>query len=113
MYLEKRPAGAYASLSTNRWSPMSSVSSMEPVGITKACTSVVVPNSSRIIVTVHSAMKPRGCSAFAGGGEGSVFTTGTVAAFFCSTATYCSESLIFYGKRSPPRDHLEHSRHEH
>ena len=32
---------------------------MDPVGITKACTSVVVPNSSRMIVTVHSAMKPR------------------------------------------------------
>src|SRR5579862_5076405 len=36
---------------------------MEPVGITNACTRVVVPNSSKIIVTVHSAIKPRGGSA--------------------------------------------------
>ena len=32
---------------------------MEPVGITNACTSVVVPNSSRMTVMVHSATKPR------------------------------------------------------
>jgi hypothetical protein len=31
--------------------------------MTKACTSVVVPNSRRMMVTVHSAMKPRGGSA--------------------------------------------------
>ena len=32
---------------------------MEALGMTKACTRVVVANSSRMIVTVHSAMKPR------------------------------------------------------
>ena len=30
--------------------------------MTNACTSVVVPNSSRMMVTVHSAMNPRGAS---------------------------------------------------
>src|ERR1039457_107366 len=97
MCLETGPEGEKASLSTSRWSPISSVSSMDPVGMTKACTSVVVPKSSRIIVTVHSAMKPRGWSPVAGGGAGTSFTSATVAAFFCSTDTYCSESLIFCG----------------
>src|ERR1019366_8428541 len=32
---------------------------MEALGMTKACTSVVVANSNRTMVTVHSAMKPR------------------------------------------------------
>ena len=35
---------------------------MEPVGITNACTSVVVRNSSSRMVMVHSAMVPRGIS---------------------------------------------------
>jgi hypothetical protein len=35
---------------------------MDPVGITNAWTSVVVPNSRRMIVTVHSAINPRGGS---------------------------------------------------
>src|ERR1035441_1889634 len=41
MCLETGPEGEKASLSTSRWSPMSSVSSMDPVGITKACTRFV------------------------------------------------------------------------
>src|SRR5438045_6312889 len=45
---------------------MRSVSSIEPVGITNACTSVVVPNRSRMIVTVHSAMTPLGMSLLCG-----------------------------------------------
>src|SRR5450631_4575508 len=89
---------------------MSSVSSMEPVGITKAWTSVVVPKRSRMMVTVQSSMKPRGCSGLAGGGAGAFFTSATVTAFFCSTATYCSESLIFCGKCSATRDQIEHRR---
>src|SRR5208282_1313422 len=38
---------------------------MEPVGITKACTRVVVPNNSSRMVMVHSAMVPRGGSGLA------------------------------------------------
>ena len=64
----ERPGGeAYASLSTSRWSPISRVSSIEAVGMTNACTIVVVPNSSSRMVTVHSAIAPRGGSAFEGG----------------------------------------------
>ena len=55
------PEGANANLSTSRWSPTNNVSSIDPVGITKACTKVVVPNSNKIMVTVHSAINPR-CS---------------------------------------------------
>src|SRR5216684_3244635 len=62
MYLLNFPEGAYASLSTSRWSPINSVSSIEPVGITKAWTRVVVPKSRSRIVMVHSAMVPRGWS---------------------------------------------------
>src|SRR6266850_5211155 len=62
MNLLNFPDGAYASLSTSRWSPINKVSSIDPVGITKACTSVVVPKSSSRIVMVHSAMVPRGTS---------------------------------------------------
>ncbi len=40
---------------------------MEPVGITKACTKVVVPNSNSRMVMVHSAMVPRGGSGFTAG----------------------------------------------
>ena len=49
---------------------------MLPVGITNACTSKVVPNSSRMMVTVHSATNPRcgGAGTCAGGG-GWVCTT--------------------------------------
>src|SRR5579871_6445576 len=51
---------------------MSSVSSMEPVGITKACTNVVVPNSNRRMVMVHSAIVPLGGSCFTAGLDGDV-----------------------------------------
>src|SRR5450432_175840 len=81
---------------------------MDPVGMTKACTRVVVPKSSRMMVTVHSAIKPRGGSALAGGGVGAFFSSATVATLFGSTVTYCSESLIFCGKR---RSNLERPRH--
>src|SRR5277367_4034498 len=43
---------------------MSSVSSMDPVGMTNACTNVVVPNSRSRMVMAHSAMVPRGGSGF-------------------------------------------------
>src|SRR5512140_1081450 len=36
---------------------------MEALGMTNACTSVVVPKSSRMMVTAHSAIKPRCTSA--------------------------------------------------
>src|SRR5947209_3185482 len=39
---------------------------MDPVGITNACTSVVVPNSRSKIVTAHSAMLFRTGSRFSG-----------------------------------------------
>src|SRR5258708_5518050 len=65
MYLLNFPEGAYASLSTNRWSPINNVSSIEPVGITKAWTRVVVPKSRSRIVIVHSRIVPRGWSASA------------------------------------------------
>src|SRR5690349_19179513 len=45
---------------------MSRVSSIEPVGITKACTRVVVPNNRSRMVTAHSAMLLRACSRFVG-----------------------------------------------
>jgi len=42
---------------------MSTVSSIDPVGTTKACTSVVVPNNRRMIVTAHSETNERTFSA--------------------------------------------------
>src|ERR1700691_3372835 len=66
---------------------------MEPVGITNACTSVVVPKSRRIMVTVHSAIKPRGgsppltfCKSDSGCVPGSATLSATTA-FERSTAT--------------------------
>ena len=53
------PEGAYVSLSTSTWSPISNVPTMEALGITKACTRLVVAKSSRTMVTVHSPMNPR------------------------------------------------------
>src|ERR1017187_453399 len=91
--LETGPAGEKASLSTSRWSPISSVSSIDPVGMTKAWTRLVVPNNSRMMVTAHSAMKPRGRSggALAGSSEGSGSATST---FSGSTAIHSSEILV-------------------
>src|SRR5690242_16777144 len=40
---------------------------MEAVGMTNACTNVVVPNSKSRMVTAHSAIAPRGGSDFTGG----------------------------------------------
>src|ERR1035438_3516850 len=93
MCLETGPEGEKASLSTSRWSPISSVSSIDPVGITKAWTRLVVPNNSRMMVTAHSAMKPRGRSggALAGSSEGSGSATST---FSGSTAIHSSEILV-------------------
>src|SRR5215469_3720449 len=62
---------------------------MEPVGMTKACTSVVVPNRRRMMVTVHSAMNPRCGSAFPLG-DGSVSAGGAVTVFELSTFFYCT-----------------------
>ena len=84
---------ADAVVSTSRWSPISRVSSMLPVGITNACTSEVVPNNSRMTVTVHSAMNPRcgGAGTCAGGG-GWVCTT---AALISSTASHCTRNPCY------------------
>src|ERR1700745_2517004 len=64
---------------------------MEPVGITYACTSEVVPNSNRMTVTVHSATKPRWASCRGGSCAGG---------FSCSARVICSgsTSLHFIGK---------------
>lgn len=72
---------------------MSSVSSMDPVGITKACTSVVVPKSSRMMVTVHSAIKPRigRCGASVSGCGSSASMTSSCS---CSTDPYFSGILL-------------------
>src|SRR5262249_54073210 len=76
------------------------LSSIDPVGMTKACTSVVVPKSSRMMATVHSAIKPRGGSGFATGRESAPFSSATVADFFCSTDNHCTGNLIFCLERS-------------
>ena len=76
---------------------------MEPVGMTNACTSVVVPNKRRMMVTVHSAMKPRGGSAvFAFLGD-SASVGRAVADFEVSTSFHCN------GKRVGPASHVNGS----
>ncbi len=50
-------------MSTSRWSPTFKVPSIDGVGTTNACSRVVVPNSSSMNVTVHSAMKCREAAA--------------------------------------------------
>src|SRR5260370_2495703 len=72
------PAGAYASLSRIMWSPMRTVFYMEPVGTTKACSNVLVPNSSIRIVTAHSAMKFRASGFSAAPLSGSTVFAGLV-----------------------------------
>src|SRR5579885_2562925 len=62
---------------------MSKVSSIDPVGITKACISVVVPNNSRMIVIVHSAIMPRWGSG--GGGASGPRSVSTTVVFPVST----------------------------
>src|SRR6266478_8112444 len=54
------PGSAYATRSTSRWSPIRREPSIDPVGITYACTSVVVPKKTSSKVIVHSAASPRG-----------------------------------------------------
>src|SRR5688572_31215182 len=58
-YFAMQPAGAYDSLSTNRWSPTSRAPSMDPEGTTNACRTVVVPNRKMRIVTAQSAIQCR------------------------------------------------------
>lgn len=60
------------------------------------------------MVTVHSAIKPRGWSPLAEVVGGALFTSATVAAFFGSTVNHCSESLIFCVKRSPVLERCSH-----
>src|SRR2546423_8669354 len=60
--------------------------------MTNACTSVVVPNSSSRMVTVHSAITPRGISDL-GGFEDSSASAVTVV--FSFTTFYCSELQPF------------------
>src|SRR6266581_4939739 len=65
---------------------------MEPVGMTNACTRVVVRNSSSRTVMVHSAMVPRGGSpagsiAVGGSAASGTGTAGAVGSVVCSKLT--------------------------
>src|ERR1700685_1729871 len=94
MHLLMGRGGAKASLSTSRWSPTNRVSSMDPVGITNACTRKVVRNNSSRTVMVHSAMVPRGGSASGleaiGGAEAGSVETGRAAG-------EAAKSVVFSG----------------
>src|SRR5579863_5594624 len=79
---------------------MSRVSSMEPVGITKAWTRNVVPNSNSRMVMVHSAIVPRGRSCFAGGvagaATGEAEGSAVAAAFPLSEVGFITSILLVY-----------------
>jgi multidrug transporter EmrE-like cation transporter len=76
---------------------------MDPVGITKACTSVVVPKSSRMMVTVHSAIKPRGASTTLGGAfESASFCSTASAAFVVFTENHCNGKRWYHESRHLP-----------
>src|ERR1019366_1109730 len=109
------PPGANASLSTSRWSPTRRVSSIEPVGITNACTSVVVPNRRRMMVTVHSAINPRGGSALrvvlepaSDGAPGSTALSATTA-FVRSTPTIVAANAAIL--KTPFDDRKSHGQY--
>src|SRR5258708_18359263 len=79
---------------------------MDPVGMTNACTSVVVPNRSRMMVTVHSAITPRGMSLLRGflvcSGASSaspVFSSLTVRPLYRKAQLRLAESLATKSRR--------------
>ncbi len=100
VFAERCPADAKASLSTSRWSPISSVSSMDPVGITKACTREVVPNNSSRMVMVHSAIVPRGGSFAAGLAGGTAGGVAGTAAGSAVTAVFPRSGVGFIASTS-------------
>src|SRR5258708_4993966 len=78
---------------------------MEPVGMTKACTSVVVPNSRSRMVMAHSAIVPRGGSCFK---ATSTVAGSTTAVLPRSPDAFISRTLSYYRylqsiSRRPPK----------
>src|SRR5579883_3447937 len=83
---------------------------MDPVGMTNACTSVVVPNSSNRMVMAHSAIAPRGGSALAAG----CGATGSVTVVFWSVGGFIAPALSVYqgvgaGTERSPRARYRYS----